>query len=122
MNVGGGWEAASHRLFARSRDDRGVPIVPSIVKGLLHYTARVSKAAERKAIIAALAALLKAERERKPLSLQKAGAAAGVDRTMWARFEKNERGVGLEVLLMMADALDLNLGRLLVRAIRKVRG
>ena len=82
----------------------------------------VSKAAERKAIIAALAALLKAERERKPLSLQKAGAAAGVDRTMWARFEKNERGVGLEVLLMMADALDIDLGRLLVRAIKKVRG
>jgi len=82
----------------------------------------VSKAAERKAIIAALAALLKAERERKPLSLKKAGTAAGVDRTMWARFEKNERGIGLEVLLMMADALDINAGLLLVQAIKKVRG
>ena len=42
MNVGDGWEAASHKLFGRSHEAGGVPFVSSLVKWLLHYMAAVS--------------------------------------------------------------------------------
>lgn len=55
------------------------------------------------------------------MSLNAAAAKASIDRTMWSRVESGERGAGLDILLRMAEALGINLGRFLLRAIKKAR-
>ena len=75
----------------------------------------------RKAIIENLIASLRSRRERLKMSLNAAAAKASIDRTMWSRVESGERGAGLDILLRMAEALGINLGRFLLRAIKKAR-
>ncbi len=73
---------------------------------------------KREAIINDLIGSLKAARLRQDLSLNALSAKAGIDRTMLSRVEKRERTPTIEVLLRIAEALDINLGKFLLQAIK----
>lgn len=72
----------------------------------------------REAVINDLIESLKAERLRQNLSFNSLAAKAGVDRTMLSRMEKGERTPTIDVLLRIAEALGINLGEFLLRAIK----
>jgi transcriptional regulator with XRE-family HTH domain len=78
----------------------------------------VPKPNKREAIINDLIGSLKAARLRQDLSLNALSAKAGIDRTMLSRVEKRERTPTIEVLLRIAEALDINLGKFLLQAIK----
>jgi transcriptional regulator with XRE-family HTH domain len=78
----------------------------------------VPKPNKREAIINDLIGSLKAARLRQDLSLNALSANAGIDRTMLSRVEKRERTPTIEVLLRIAEALDINLGKFLLQAIK----
>jgi transcriptional regulator with XRE-family HTH domain len=78
----------------------------------------VPKPNKREAIINDLIESLKAERLRQKFSFNALSARAGVDRTMLSRMEKGERTPTIDVLLRVSEALDINLGKHLLRAIK----
>jgi len=78
----------------------------------------VPKPNTREAVINDLIESLKAERLRQNLSFNSLAAKAGVDRTMLSRMEKGERTPTIDVLLRIAEALGINLGEFLLRAIK----
>lgn len=69
--------------------------------------------AKRQAIIQNLATLLRDERIRQKLSLSEVAARAGIDRTMVMRVEERERTPTIDVLLRIAEALEVDLWKLL---------
>lgn len=68
---------------------------------------------KREAIIQHLATKLRDERLRQALSLTEVAARAGIDRTMVMRVEERERTPTIEMLLRIAEALDVDLWKLL---------
>ena len=76
------------------------------------------KSTKREAIINELIESLKAERLCQDLSLNALSAKAGIDRTMLSRVEKRERTPTIDVLQRIAEALNINLGKFLLRAIK----
>ena len=68
---------------------------------------------KRQAIIQHLATQLRDERLRQGLSLTEVAARAGIDRTMVMRVEERERTPTIELLLRIAEALDVDLWKLL---------
>ncbi len=68
---------------------------------------------KREAIIQHLATKLREERLRQALSLTEVAARAGIDRTMVMRVEERERTPTIEMLLRIAEALDVDLWKLL---------
>lgn len=73
---------------------------------------------KREAIIQNLATQLRDERLRQALSLTEVAARAGIDRTMVMRVEERERTPTIELLLRIAEALDVDLWKLLRDATR----
>jgi transcriptional regulator with XRE-family HTH domain len=74
--------------------------------------------AKRQAIIQRLATQLHDERIRQGLSLSEVAARAGIDRTMVMRVEERERTPTIDTLLRIAEALDLNLWKVLREAMK----
>ena len=69
--------------------------------------------AKRQAIIQHLSTQLRDERLRQHLSMTEVAARAGIDRTMVMRVEERERTPTIELLLRIAEALDVDLWKLL---------
>jgi transcriptional regulator with XRE-family HTH domain len=81
----------------------------------------VSKTSEREAIIARLIELIQAARIRQKLSLNEVATRSGLSHTMIMRVEKRERLPTIDTLLRIADALQIDLGMVLKRAIGSVK-
>lgn len=67
-----------------------------------------------------LARLLTDERERQGISEYRLAAMAGISQSLATRLKKSARNPMLGSLLRIADALKIDLGELLSRAIRNV--
>ena len=67
----------------------------------------------REARLVRLAALLKAERERRGWSLSKVAELSGLDHTMILRVENRERTPTIDTLWRIADALEVDLWKLI---------
>jgi transcriptional regulator with XRE-family HTH domain len=81
-----------------------------------YLLARMS--AKRQAIIQRLATQLRDERVRQGLSLSEVAARAGIDRTMVMRVEERERTPTIDTLLRMAEALEIDLWKILREAMK----
>jgi transcriptional regulator with XRE-family HTH domain len=81
----------------------------------------VSKTSEREAIIVRLTQLIQAERIRLKFSLNEVATRSGLSHTMVMRVEKRERLPTIDTLLRIADALEIDLSKMLGKAIRSVR-
>ena len=81
----------------------------------------MSKTSERQAIIGRLIELIQAERFRQKLSLNEVATRSGLSHTMVMRVEKRERLPTIDTLLRIADALQIDLGSALKRAIGSVK-
>ena len=81
----------------------------------------MSKTSEHEAIIARLIELIQAERLRQKLSLNEVATRSGLSHTMVMRVEKRERVPTIDTLLRIADALQIDLGSMLKRAIGSVK-
>jgi transcriptional regulator with XRE-family HTH domain len=81
----------------------------------------VSKTSGREAVIARLIELIQAERFRQKLSLNEVATRSGLSHTMVMRVEKRERVPTIDTLLRIADALQIDLGSMLKRAIGSVK-
>jgi transcriptional regulator with XRE-family HTH domain len=67
-----------------------------------------------------LVRLLRDERKRRGLSLNRLAAHAGLNQSTVSRLESNPENPTLDSLLRVAEVLEVNLGELLARAIRRV--
>lgn len=78
-----------------------------------------TKSAERRqAAITRLVALLKEERLRQGLSINKVAIQAGLSHTMVMRVEKGERIPTIDTLLRVTEALGCDLAEFIDRALR----
>ena len=74
---------------------------------------------QRDAIIARLVELLRGERLRQELSINEVATRSGLSHTMVMRVEKRERLPTIDTLLRIADALGVNLWKVLKSATEK---
>lgn len=81
----------------------------------------MSKTSEREAIIARLIQAIQQERLRQKLSLNEVASRSGLSHTMVMRVEKRERLPTIDTLLRIADALEMNLGTAILRAMRNAK-
>ena len=66
--------------------------------------------------------LLKSEREKRQLSMTVVAAKAGLSQQMVSYVERGIRNPTLETLLRIADALDINLAKIIACACQTVEG
>jgi transcriptional regulator with XRE-family HTH domain len=71
---------------------------------------------KRAAICSEVARLLKAEREKRQLSMTAVAAKAGLSQQMISYVERGRRNPTLETLLRITEALDIDLAKLIIRA------
>ncbi len=76
----------------------------------------MTKASQREAIIDRLIQLLQAERVRQKLSLNEVATRSGLSHTMVMRVEKRERLPTIDTLLRIAEALEVDLSKVLHQA------
>jgi transcriptional regulator with XRE-family HTH domain len=69
-----------------------------------------------------VADLLSAEREKQKMSMTLLAADAGLAQSAMSYFENHKRAPNLKTLLRIADVLRVDLGKLIQRAIKDVRG
>ena len=74
---------------------------------------------ERQLICAAVVRRLRAERQRQQLSMRRLAEQAGLSQAMISLVENDLRNPTLDTLLRITGALQLNLGRLLLKATAK---
>ena len=72
------------------------------------------------AVCIEVARLLTEERERQGISENRLAAAAGLSQSLMTRLKKNINSPNLDSLVRIASALEVDLGRLISRAIRNV--
>lgn len=80
----------------------------------------MTKSERRDAICAELVRLLGEERERRGLSKNKIAEMTGLNQSTISRLENYHENPTLDSLLRVADALEINLGDILSRAVRNV--
>ena len=71
---------------------------------------------ERQAVCRALVELLRAERLRRKWSMRRLAAGAGLTQAMISLLENNLRNPTLDTLLRITSVLELDLGRLILKA------
>ncbi|HMO63861.1 MAG TPA: helix-turn-helix transcriptional regulator [Verrucomicrobiota bacterium] len=76
----------------------------------------MSKERRRKAFCSAVARILREERVRRGLSMTRVAALAGLSQQMVSYVERETRVPGLDTLLRIADALDLDVSDVVLRA------
>jgi len=81
----------------------------------------MSKDKTRQAICAAVARILKEERNRRGLSLVTVATKAGLSRQMISFVEQETRNPTLDSLLRICDALDVDIQTVLKRATREAQ-
>jgi transcriptional regulator with XRE-family HTH domain len=69
-----------------------------------------------------VAELLSEERKKKNPSMTRFAADADISQPGMSFFENHRRAPSLKILLKIADALDVDLGRFISRAIKDIRG
>ena len=74
---------------------------------------------ERQAVCSAVVQLLRAERLRQKWSMRRLAAGAGLSQAMISLVENDLRNPTLDTLLRMTGALQLDLGRLILKASAK---
>ena len=79
----------------------------------------MTKAEQRAAICAELTRLLGEERRRRKLSINEVSKRAGLSQSTVSRLEKYADNPTMDSLLRVADVLEINLGELLKRALKK---
>jgi transcriptional regulator with XRE-family HTH domain len=79
----------------------------------------VATSKERIAICSEVARLLKAQREKRQLSMTALAAKAGLSQQMVSYVERGIRNPTLDTLLRMTEALDVPLGKVITKAERK---
>jgi transcriptional regulator with XRE-family HTH domain len=82
----------------------------------------VNKAQRRQAILRELADELAELRRESGLSMRDIAATSGLNQSTISRLEANPTNPGLDSLLRFADAMDADLGKALVNAIRRAGG
>lgn len=80
----------------------------------------MKKAERRAAICAELIRLIGEERKRRALSKNKVAELTGLNQSTVSRLENYHENPSLDSLLRVADALEINLGDILGRAIRNI--
>jgi len=75
----------------------------------------------RLAVCAAVARILRAERNKRGLSLSAVATAAGLSRQMISFVEQETRNPTLDTILRMCDAMDVNIETVLKQAQREAR-
>jgi transcriptional regulator with XRE-family HTH domain len=80
----------------------------------------VTKSERRDAICAELVRLIGKERQRRALSKNRIAEMTGLNQSTVSRLENHHENPTMDSLLRVADALDINLGDILSRAIRSV--
>jgi len=65
--------------------------------------------------------LLRTERVRQDLSMERLAEKAGLSQGMISLMERDLRSPTIETLLRISEALDVNLGKIIVRAIAEVK-
>jgi len=66
-----------------------------------------------------LASLLKKARESRKLSMNRLAEASGLSQQMVSYVERNMRNPSLDTLLRLSSALEINLGKLISKAVSK---
>jgi transcriptional regulator with XRE-family HTH domain len=82
----------------------------------------VTKAERREAICAELVRLMADRRRQLKLSKNQLASLTGLNQSTVSRLENYHDNPTMDSLLRVADALDINLGDLLVQAIKNVEG
>lgn len=100
---------------------RSAPIVISIFLYLLRYNGCVLTTPQREAVIAKLTELLREKRLRKELSVNEVATRSGLSHAMVSRVEKRERLPTIDTLLRISEALEIDLARLIRKAVASVR-
>lgn len=80
------------------------------------------KSNDHEKICRRVAELLSMERERQKMSMTKLAASAGLAQSSMSYFEGHQRSPNLRTLLRIADALEVDLGEFIQRAIKDIRG
>ena len=76
---------------------------------------------QREAVIEKLIGLLREKRMQKKLSVNEVATRSGLSRAMVSRVEKGERLPTIDTLLRISEALEIDLARLLRKAVNSVR-
>ena len=77
------------------------------------------KAAKRDLICRTVVEMLRAERKRKGLSMERLAEKAGLSTSMVSLYERDLRNPTLETLLRVSEVLEIDLGRLIQKAVQK---
>jgi len=81
----------------------------------------VSKNTTRETICLTVARMLRTERQRQGLSMERLAEKAGLSTSMISLFERDLRNPTLDTLLRIAEVMDVDLGRLIQRATAEAR-
>jgi len=97
--------------------------VIAVVNDVFGYERAMPKYDDYDKICKRVAELLSEERERIPMSMTQLAAKAGLAQSAISYFEgDNDRAPNFKTLLRIADALEVDLGKIVQRAIKDIRG
>jgi transcriptional regulator with XRE-family HTH domain len=77
---------------------------------------------QREAVIKKLIGFLQEKRLQKKLSVNEVATRSGLSRAMVSRVEKGERLPTIDTLLRISEALEIDLARLIRKAVNTVKG
>jgi transcriptional regulator with XRE-family HTH domain len=93
-----------------------VTLVTSPVNAFFNYDLDVSKNSVREAVAGNVVRLLREEREKRGLSMNVVAQRSGLSHSIISLIERDLRNPTLDTLLRIADAIEIDLGEILVRA------
>lgn len=95
-----------------------VTLVTSRVNRFFGYDSAVSKDANREAIAANVIRLLREERERRGLSMNVVAQRSGLSHSIVSLVERDLRNPTLDTLLRIAEAIEVDFGEIITKAIK----
>ena len=96
-------------------------MVRCVVKAIRHYFSTVASDKSQQAVCSRVAHILRQERERRGLSMNRVAERAGLSQQMVSYVEREMRNPTLETLLRIAAALEIDLAVILAQAIKQAR-
>lgn len=97
----------------------GVTLVTSIVNQVFRYDFPVSKSSLRDAVFANVIRLLREEREKRGLSMNVVAQRSGLSHSIISLIERDMRNPTLETLLRIAEAIGVDLGKVISQATKR---
>lgn len=95
-----------------------VTLVTSRVNGFSGYESAVSEDANREVISSNVIRLLREERERRGLSMNVVAQRAGLSHSIISLVERDLRNPTLDTLLRIAEAIEVDFGEIITKAIK----